>query len=139
MPLERRTPLGPGAKSRERRSTFAAKSTELKRTAPSKRSRGISPASPAQRSKIASEVCVVCQSELVHPAHLIDRSLGGDDDPRAIVALCPLHHREYDDGHLSILEYLEPHYRAELSYAVELVGLITALERITNRKWREVA
>lgn len=136
MPLERRTPLGAGAKSRERGSTFAAEPTELKRTAPRKRGRGISPASPAQRSKIAAEVCVVCQSELVHPAHVIDRSLGGDDDPRAVIALCPLHHREYDDGSLSILEYLEPHYRTELAYAVELVGLITALERITNQRWR---
>lgn len=138
--MERRSPLGAGKKSLDRGTTFAAKPTELKRTAAPRKRRSISPASTAQREKIRTEAaCIVCQSELVHPAHVIDRSLGGDDDPRAVVPLCPLHHREYDDGHLSILEYLEPHRRDELAYAVELVGLITALERITNEKWRAIA
>ena len=132
----KRTPLGPGKAALERGSTFSAEPTPLKRSAPAKPRRSISPASTAQRDKISLECCVICGAEHVHPAHVIDRSLGGDDDPRAVVALCPPHHREYDDGSLSILEYLEPHYRAELAYAVELVGLITALERITNQRWR---
>jgi hypothetical protein len=51
------------------------------------------------------------------------------------VALCPTCHRLYDDGKLSILEYMEPHYRDELARAVELVGLLRALERVTNTRW----
>jgi hypothetical protein len=71
----------------------------------------------------------------VQPSHLIDRSLGGDDDPRAIVPLCPQHHREYDDGFLSLVEYLEPYYREEVAYAVLTVGIVRALERLTNERW----
>jgi hypothetical protein len=145
--------LKAGAKSVERRSTFAAepkpleRKSELKRHAepadgaPRKsfdRPRPISPASPAQRERIRGRVCCVtdCFAEFVHPAHLIDRSLGGDDDPRAVVPLCPPHHREYDDDKtLDLLPHLEPHFRVELAYAVELVGLVTALERITNDRW----
>jgi hypothetical protein len=41
----------------------------------------------------------------------------------------PRCHRLYDDGAISILEHLEPHYRAELAYAVVLVGLVAAIER----------
>lgn len=140
-----RSPLKTGAKSIERGSTFSAEPKPLKRTliesngAPRKgfdRPRPISPASPAQRERIRGRVCVVCGSELVHPAHVIDRSIGGDDDPRAVVPLCPPHHRAYDDEKsLDLLPHLEPHYREELAYAVQLVGLVAALERITNEHW----
>ena len=120
--LKRRTPLAPGSQSRPR-------------------SQPISPASESQRSKVRFAPCVVCGVEGVHPAHLIDRSLVPDPegDPRRVIPLCPPHHREYDDGSLSLLEHLEPGYRVELAYAVELVGLLTALERITNDKWRVAA
>jgi hypothetical protein len=47
----------------------------------------------------------------------------------------PRCHRLYDDGAISILEHLEPHYRAELAYAVVLVGLVAAIERTTNERW----
>jgi hypothetical protein len=67
--------------------------------------------------------------------HLIDRSLGGDDDPRAVVPACWRCHHLYDSGEISLLEHLEPRYRAELAYAVELVGLLPALRRITNSRW----
>jgi hypothetical protein len=119
VPLTRRTPLRAKPKATKRRP--------------------ISPASKEQRSKVAVEVCVVCQADHVHPAHLIDRSLGGDDDARAVVALCPPHHRAYDDGALSLLEYLEPHYREEVAYAVMTVGLVRALERLTNCRWAPAA
>jgi hypothetical protein len=66
--------------------------------------------------------------------HLIDRSLAGDDDPRAVVPGCWRCHRLYDEGEISLLEHLEPRYRAELAYAVELVGLLAALRRITNSR-----
>jgi hypothetical protein len=69
--------------------------------------------------------------------HLIDRSLGGDDDPRAVVPACWRCHRLYDEGRLSLLEHLERRYRAELAYAVELAGLLGALRRITNARWAQ--
>lgn len=100
---------------------------------------GISPASPAQRDKCAGARCVVCGSDQnIDPAHLIDRSLGGDDDPLAVLPICRKHHRDYDEGGLSLLEYLEPDFRDEVAYAVKTVGLVRALERITNSNYEEV-
>jgi hypothetical protein len=124
-PLQRKTPL---------------KRTPLKARTDSSftKRRAISPASVAQREKISTECCVVCGGEFVHPSHLIDRSLGGDDDARAVVALCPIHHSEYDDGFLSLVEHLEPHYREEVAYAVMTVGIVRALERLTNQRWAPV-
>ena len=121
VPLERRTPL--------------RAATPLKQTASRPRRRPVSPASPAQRSKVRDLACLVCGGTPVHPAHVIDRSMGGDDHPDAVVPLCFLHHRLYDDGKLSLLEHLEPYYRDELAHAVRLVGLIAALQRITNERW----
>ena len=135
-PLERRTPLV--AKTELKRTSPLKAASKPGRRSTLKPGRGFA-VSQAQREK--ARMCIVCQADLVHPAHVIDRSLVPDDDgdPRRVVGLCPMHHREYDDGSLSILEYLEPHYRSELAYAVELVGLITALERITNQRWRAIA
>jgi hypothetical protein len=132
----KRTPLGPGAKSLARGSTFAKPRSELRRSAPKRRRKSISPASPEQREKVKFAGCVVCQNEPCHPAHLIDRSIGGDDNPLAVVPLCFLHHREYDDGRLSLLEHLEPSHREEVAYAVKTVGLVMALQRITNCRWQ---
>jgi transposase-like protein len=53
-----------------------------------------------------------------------------------VVPLCPACHRAYDDERLSILEYLEPHWRTELAFAVERVGLMSALRRVTNSRWQ---
>jgi hypothetical protein len=117
------------------------KRSELKRRTalerkPSTLKRGpVSPASSGQRAKVRDRACIVCATGPCHPAHLVDRSLGGDDDPRAVVPLCFWHHREYDDGTLSLLEHLEPRFREELAYAVELVGLLGALRRVTNTHW----
>ncbi len=89
--------------------------------------------------------CLVCRGHAgaCHPAHVIDRSLCGEgaDDPRAVVPLCPEHHRAYDDGagggHLDLLPYLEPHHRDVLAFAVERVGLIATLRRVTNDRRAE--
>ena len=102
--------------------------------------KAISPASPEQRAATRDRACLVCRGHAghCHPAHLIDRSLTtvGQDDPRAVIPLCPEHHRLYDDpigtGGIDLLPFLEPHYRAELAYAVERVGLLTTLRRVTN-------
>ena len=107
----------------------------LKRSASKPKRQPISPASPEQREKVAGAKCIVCGVSGCDPAHLIDRSIGGDDDPRAVVALCRRCHRAYDEDGLSLLEYLEPDHRAELAYAVELVGMMAALRRITNKRW----
>lgn len=149
----KRTGLGPGRKSLERGSTFSAEPQPLKRQAPltngasgsrdqsdrggarRSRSRPVSPASPAQRAKVKGKACIVCAGGPCHPAHLIDRSLGGNDDPRAVVPLCPSCHRLYDEGGLDLLGSLEPRYREELAYAVELVGLVATLRRVTNDRW----
>jgi hypothetical protein len=136
--------LGPGKKSLERGSTFATPRAGLRRKTPLGAStpggrpkrRPISPASTAQRDKVRHAPCIACEHPgPCHPAHLIDRSLGGDDDPRAVVPLCPGCHRLYDDADLDLLPSLEPFHRAELAYAVELHGLVRALERITNLRW----
>lgn len=96
-------------------------------------------ASRAQRLKVSNSPCVVCGRRRgdvrIDPAHVIDRSLGGGDDPMEVVALCAEHHRRYDEGELSLLEYLEPAYRAELAFAVGLHGLLRVLERTTNERW----
>lgn len=97
--------------------------------------RSISPATPQQRDKVRERACIVCTDGPCHPAHLIDRSIGGGDDVLDVVALCPTCHRAYDDGQLSLLEHLEPHWRTELAAAVERVGLVAALNRITNERW----
>lgn len=131
----KRTPLTPGIKSLERGGTFAAPPTGLQRTSTPRRRRPVSPASPGQRAKIHGRACIVCAQGPCHPAHVIDRSLGGGDDPLAVVPLCPTHHREYDDGFLSLLEHLEPHHRDELAHAVQTFGLLRTLERVTNQRW----
>lgn len=107
-----------------------------KREAPKRRD-SISPASPEQREKVMGRACIVCRGHAgsCHPAHLVDRAIGGDDDPRAVVPLCPDDHRAYDEGQFDLLPYLEPGFREEVAYAVELVGLLAALRRITNDRW----
>jgi hypothetical protein len=128
------------AKQREwaRRSKPLSRGAGPARRAEPRRRQAVSPASPAQRKKVAELDCIVagCERTGCHPAHLIDRSIGGDDDPRAVVPLCGEHHRAYDSEGLSLLEHLEPGHRAELAYAVELVGVVAALQRITNQRWR---
>jgi len=105
-------------------------------TARKQKPRAISPASPAQRAKCRLAVCIVCQNPLrpVQPAHLIDRSLcpEGADDPRAVIPLCAAEHRAYDQHDLDLLPYLEPHYRAELAFAVERFGLVSTYKRVTG-------
>lgn len=84
--------------------------------------------------------CIVCLRTPTDRAHLIDRSLASDkhNDPARIVHICREHHSAYDDHRLDLLPYLEPRHRHELARAVELVGLITTLERVTGCSWRPV-
>lgn len=84
-----------------------------------------------------SNACLVCWQAPTDRAHVIDRSLAPDvyHDPARIVFLCRLHHEAYDNHTLDLLPYLEPRHRRELARAVECVGLMTTLERVTGQKW----
>ena len=98
-------------------------------------------ASEAQRRKVAGRPCVVCWKAPSDPAHLIPRSIApdGSGDPRRVVPLCRRHHRAYDAEGFDLLPYLAEHHQREVAFAVECVGLVAALERITNRKWEPKA
>lgn len=130
----KRTRLGAGAKSLERGSTFNTRGKSLRRSAGTRKSRSISPASASQRKKCRGRACIVCRVEPAVPAHLVDRSLGGCDDPLCTVPLGPVCHRLYDEGQLDLLPFLEPHYRDELAHAVIHLGLSRALHRVTNTR-----
>jgi hypothetical protein len=95
----------------------------------------VSPASPAQRAKVAGQVCLLCGGRPVDPAHLVPRSLGGCDLPECVVPLDRRCHRAYDRGELDLLPHLEPRYRAELAHGLQHVGLLVLLRRISGARW----
>lgn len=94
--------------------------------------RAVSPASAAQRLK-AREGCRVhgkaCGN--ADPMHVIDRSLGGCDDPCCTVPGCRAVHDAYDNGRFDLLPYLSI---AEQAHAVAHVGIERARRRITNNR-----
>ena len=99
--------------------------------------RSFTPASVEQRHAVRHRSCLVDASHRgIEPAHLIPRRMlvEGQEDPRAVVPLCPACHRLYDSGELDLLPYLEPVFRAELAFAVERFGLISTLRRVTNER-----
>lgn len=61
--------------------------------------------------------------------------MGGCDSPDCVVPLCRFHHDRYDRDGFDLLPALEKRYRRELAHAVEHVGLLAALKRITNSRW----
>lgn len=115
------------------------RATPLVTRASTQKRRPISPASTAQRAAVEGKACLVCRRPgPCHPAHIVDRSLLGEDQDHelAVIWLCAQEcHRAYDDGDLSILEYLEPHHRDRLGFAVARFGLLRTLERVTNQRW----
>jgi hypothetical protein len=96
----------------------------------------VSPASEAQRAKVAGEPCLVCGARPSDPAHLVARSRGGCDHPDCVVALCRRCHRAYDERRLDLLPYLERGGRAELAHGLGHLSLIALLERVTGERWR---
>ena len=72
------------------------------------------------------------------PAHLVPRSLGGCDEPDCVLALCRRCHRAYDRSELDRLPHLEPGNRAELAHALDHVGLVAVLRRVTGTRWQPV-
>lgn len=73
----------------------------------------------------------------VDPAHLIPRSMTtvGQDEPLAVVGLSRELHRRYDTGDFDLLPYLTGRHDDAVAFAVARVGLLPALERITNTRW----
>lgn len=125
-PLERKTPL---------RRTDGLKA----RSAPKPR-KGISPASPAQRSKAA--FCIVRNLDrfeaTIDPAHLWPRGSGGCDDPLCVVGLERSIHRAFDDGEFELLPYLVERHVPELCHALEHAdgNVVALLQRLTGKRWR---
>jgi len=95
-------------------------------------------ASAPQREKTRRDACIVCAHGPCDPAHVIPRAMGGCDHPDCVAPLCRRCHRLYDTGELDLLPHLEPYRRDELAHAVAHVGLICALERITNTRWQPI-
>jgi 5-methylcytosine-specific restriction endonuclease McrA len=111
--------------------------TALRRLTPPRR-RPASPASEAQRTKVAGRSCLVCGRRPVDPAHLVPRSLGGCDEPDCVVPLDRRCHRAYDRGELDLLPYLEPRYRAVLAHALAHLSVLSLLRLVTGTRWRPV-
>lgn len=112
--------------------------TPLKRSAPKKRSRGVSPASPAQRAKVKDAVSLMSARGPCDPTHVWDRSLGGCDHPDCVIPLTRAEHRLYDDHKLDILAAMVAGgYVAELQHALGHVdgSLTRLLTRVTGERW----
>ena len=125
-PLRRR-PLRPGTKPL-RRGTALTRRTRLDRGT-------VAPASRAQRDAVRGARCVVCGTpETIDPAHLVPRAMGGCDHVLCVVALCRAHHRGYDRGRLDLVPYLEPRHRPQAAHAVEHLGLVGAVRRLSGRR-----
>jgi len=120
-----------------RRPARLERRTALRRLTPLRRT-AVSPASEAQRAKVAGQPCLVCGKRPVDPAHLVPRSLGGCDDAQCCVPLCRACHGSYDRGELDLLARLEPRYRAELAHALAHLSLPSLLRLVTGTRWRPV-
>lgn len=97
-----------------------------------KRGRGFGASQP-QRVKVKNEgTCRVCRNEEPDPAHITPRSIGGCNDPACVMALGRRCHRLYDEHRLDVLPYLT---RDEQAHAVLHLGIVGALQRLTNEKW----
>lgn len=148
----RRSELSPGARSLERGSTFAKPRSELKRTEltaspvtasgdsqrPALRRAPISPASPAQRSKVAGRASIVSGQSPCDPAHVWPRGRGGCNSVDCVIALTRLEHQAFDNGDLDILPYLIDHgCWVEMAHAVLVhqVDPIALLQRLTGDRW----
>jgi 5-methylcytosine-specific restriction endonuclease McrA len=72
--------------------------------------------------------CRVCRSwRGIEAAHIIPRSLGGEQKPDSIVPLCRQCHQAYDEFDLDILPHLTKDEQAE---AVRVLGITRALARL---------
>lgn len=108
-----------------------------------KASRGISPASSAQRAKIkAMGACVVLGStEGVDGAHVWPRGLGGCDSPDCVIPLHRELHNLLDRQEIDILGILIAHgLFVEIAHPIlaHNVSPLTLLERLTGLNWQPI-
>ena len=127
-PLRRRKGL--------RRQGRLERRTPLRRFTPLRRT-PVSPASEAQREKVAGRACLACGSQppgRPGPPHAaLARRLRRRALRRA--ALPRRCHRAFDRGELDLLAHLEPSYRAELAHALSHLSLLALLRRVTGTRW----
>lgn len=89
---------------------------------------------PREKVEAEGNRCRICGASPAEAAHIIPRSRvspGPGENPLNIVPLDRKCHAAFDGLRLDILPYLS---RGEQSYAVELVGLIEAVRRLTGRR-----
>lgn len=112
----------------------------MARTATKAKRKPISAASSAQRKAVKDRACLVCAAQPCDPAHVLPRGVltAGQDDERAVIPLCRLHHSLFEEGKLDALPFLEPHWRDVLAFAVERYGLLRTLEQVTGLRWTPV-
>lgn len=101
------------------------------------KSKGISPASPAQRAKVRNAVSIVSGQGPCDPAHVWSRGMGGCDHADCVVPLTRAEHRAYDLGELDLLPFLVRGrgVAPEVQHALEHTDLISLLERLTGERW----
>lgn len=102
--------------------------------------RGVSSASVAQRRKVRDQSCAQCGRRPCDPAHLWPRGMGGCDHPDCVIGLCRPCHRTFDEHRLDLLPVLAlDQYRAERAHMATHTDLLSCVERLTGRRFREVA
>jgi hypothetical protein len=136
MPVPRPEPRQKSPHRLARRTQLNRSSNSLKRTP-------LGHCTPEQKERVRDKACIACGLALgeCHPAHLIDSgglSIEIANDVRAVVPLCAVCHRLYDDRQLDLSTVLEPLWRDAVVWAVEAVGLFRALRRITGQRWAPV-
>lgn len=115
----------------------------LKRTTPlqakprTPRAKTFTPASPAQRLKVAHAACIVCCTTPCDPAHLTPRSFRGCDHEACVIPLCREHHRAFDDGRLDLLPWLSGRcFEAELAHMQgHYADPLSVIFRLSGMRW----
>ena len=130
--LQRKTPLRRGT-------PLNSAESGLKRGPGPSRKTPLGHCTPAQKERVAEQVCCVCGAAFnaCEPAHVVPRghprvSHVAADDVRAVVPLCHWDHRLFDEGKIDLLPYLEPAWRDSQEWAAGAVGLATAYRAITG-------
>lgn len=117
--------------------TELARRSGLKRGSSRLRKTPLGHASKAQKEKVLREGLRIAPvdywpAEAVDPAHVCPRAIGGCDSEDCVIPLTRNQHRQYDEGKLSILEYLT---LDEQAHAVSHLGILGALKRATGENY----
>ena len=76
--------------------------------------------------------CRVCRSlDSLDPAHVVPRSLGGEQGDLAVIPLCRVCHTAYDSFRLDLIPFLTYEEQAE---AVRVVGIERARRRLGGER-----